>query len=139
MLFLSCRVELEQHLRNFSSILREICTLADDKVKYNYNSLSGWWQEIRELLLESPSALKALLAAMVCRNVSAEYRQREVRNYTHMIFEIFVIAMCDIRIHRENILKQKYCFYVGNPYIRIYSNFLATFSSLRENLSEVFA
>lgn len=77
--FLRHRSELNQHLRNFTVILQQICAFADDKVHYKYNALSSWWQEIREMLLESPSALKALLAAMVCRNISAQYRQREVR------------------------------------------------------------
>lgn len=83
-----CSDELNMHLKNFMSILQQICALANDKVKYEYNSLSSWWQEIRELLLESPSALKALLAAMVCRNVSSRYRQREVGSYPYQYEKI---------------------------------------------------
>lgn len=71
---------IERHLNNFVSIFNQICELDRENVQYMYNSLSPWWQEIREILLESPSVLKSLLAAMMCRDISIQYRQAEVHN-----------------------------------------------------------
>lgn len=65
-------------LSRFSSITEEICALATDAVSFEYDSLSLWWQNIRETLLESPCALMSLLASMMCRNQAARYRKREV-------------------------------------------------------------
>lgn len=59
-------------------MFHQICELDCEKVQYKYNSLSPWWQEIREILLESPSVFKSLLAAMMCRDISYQYRQAEV-------------------------------------------------------------
>lgn len=65
-------------LSRFTSIVEEICAVAADAVSFEYDSLSLWWQNIRETLLESPCALMSLLAAMMCRNHAARYRKREV-------------------------------------------------------------
>lgn len=74
-----------RHLTTFSKILVQICGLDRESVEYKYNSLSAWWQEIREILLESPSVFKSLLAAMMCRDISIYYRQEEVRAITQRI------------------------------------------------------
>lgn len=65
-------------LTRFSLILQHICALANEKIKYDYNTICLWWQNVREVLLESTSALRSLLAAMMCRNYSNKFRQREV-------------------------------------------------------------
>lgn len=70
--------DLIVHLSRFSSIIEEICALATDIVSFQYDSLSLWWQNIRESLLESQCALMSLLAAMMYRNHAARYRKREV-------------------------------------------------------------
>lgn len=59
-------------------IAQQICELDRENVQYMYNSLSSWWQDVREILLESPSVFKSLLAAMLCRDISIHYRQTEV-------------------------------------------------------------
>ncbi len=64
-------------LGRFTSIVEEICALTD-AVSFEYDSLSLWWQNIRETLLESPCALMSLLAAMMCRTHASRYRKREV-------------------------------------------------------------
>lgn len=69
---------IERHLNNFVTIFNQICELDQDSVQYKYDSLSSWWQEIREILLESPSVFKSLLAAMMCRDIAIQYRQAEV-------------------------------------------------------------
>lgn len=69
---------IERHLNNFVTIFNQICELDQDSVQHGYNSLSSWWQEIREILLESPSVFKSLLAAMMCRDIAIQYRQAEV-------------------------------------------------------------
>lgn len=68
----------EKHLTNFTVIFNQICELDHDNVHFKYNALSSWWQEIREILLESASVFKALMAAMLCRDLSITYRQQEV-------------------------------------------------------------
>lgn len=65
-------------LGRFTAIVEEICAIAKEKVFYDYDNLSLWWQNIRETLLESPCALMSLLAAMMCRTHAARYRKREV-------------------------------------------------------------
>lgn len=76
--FLSIRRNtIERHLKNFVSIFRQICDIDCENVQFMYNSLSSWWQEIREILLDSPSVFKSLLAAMICRDISIWYRQTE--------------------------------------------------------------
>uniref|UniRef100_A0A1B0FY92 Rab3 GTPase-activating protein non-catalytic subunit n=1 Tax=Phlebotomus papatasi TaxID=29031 RepID=A0A1B0FY92_PHLPP len=64
--------ELFEDLTRFSSIIRQICKLAEDRVNYHYNSLCVWWQNVREVLLESPNAMRGLLAAIICRNVALQ-------------------------------------------------------------------
>lgn len=65
-------------------IFNQICEMDREHVQYMYNSLSPWWQEIREILLESPSVFKSLLSAIMCRDISILYRQTEVSRI-HMI------------------------------------------------------
>lgn len=77
-LFFIFSEDLIVDLSRFTAIVEEICALATDAVTYEYDSLSLWWQNIREILLESPCALMSLLAAMMCRNHAARYRKREV-------------------------------------------------------------
>ncbi|KAG4066663.1 hypothetical protein HA402_007299 [Bradysia odoriphaga] len=67
-------------LGRFTAIIEEICALATDEVTFEYDTLSLWWQNIRETLLESPCALMSLLAAMMCRTHAARYRKRENSN-----------------------------------------------------------
>ncbi|XP_059616459.1 rab3 GTPase-activating protein non-catalytic subunit [Phlebotomus argentipes] len=64
--------ELFEDLTRFSSITRQLCALAGDRVNYQYNSLCVWWQNIREILLESPNAMRGLLAAIICRNIALQ-------------------------------------------------------------------
>ncbi|KAJ6631749.1 Rab3 GTPase-activating protein regulatory subunit [Pseudolycoriella hygida] len=72
--------DLINDLSRFTSIIEEICALCTDAASFDYDSLSLWWQNIREILLESPCALMSLLAAMMCRNHAARYRKRENSN-----------------------------------------------------------
>uniref|UniRef100_A0A1B0EVF1 Putative rab3 gtpase-activating protein non-catalytic subunit n=1 Tax=Lutzomyia longipalpis TaxID=7200 RepID=A0A1B0EVF1_LUTLO len=67
--------ELFEDLTRFSSIVRQLCKLAGDRVNYQYNSLCVWWQNVREILLESPNAMRGLLAAIICRNVALQVNQ----------------------------------------------------------------
>uniref|UniRef100_A0A1L8DVY2 Putative rab3 gtpase-activating protein non-catalytic subunit n=1 Tax=Nyssomyia neivai TaxID=330878 RepID=A0A1L8DVY2_9DIPT len=67
--------ELFEDLTRFSSIIRQLCKLAGERVNYQYNSLCVWWQNVREILLESPNAMRGLLAAIICRNVALQVNQ----------------------------------------------------------------
>lgn len=86
--FLAFSEDLITDLLRFSGILQQICALESDKVKFEYSSINLWWQNVREMLLESPAALMSLLAAIMCRNHAAQYRQREVC----YIFLSFIVA-----------------------------------------------
>lgn len=66
--------EVMNDLTTFREILESICILADTNVFYDNSSICSWWQNIREALLESPFALRGLLAAIVCRNVAFKYQ-----------------------------------------------------------------
>lgn len=65
-------------MTRFSEILQNICILACNKVKFGYNSISLWWQTVREMLLESSCALRGLLAAMICRTQALRCSQKEI-------------------------------------------------------------
>ncbi|XP_058455184.1 rab3 GTPase-activating protein non-catalytic subunit isoform X2 [Malaya genurostris] len=65
--------ELIEGLNKFNRILRKICQLAKDKIRYENNTICLWWQNVREHLLESPCALRGLLAAIMCRNEALKY------------------------------------------------------------------
>ncbi|XP_002069254.2 rab3 GTPase-activating protein regulatory subunit [Drosophila willistoni] len=50
-----------------------ICELAGDSLNdYAYNAISPWWQEVRELLLESKQ-FSGLLVAIVCKIVATDF------------------------------------------------------------------
>lgn len=66
--------ELINDMSRFYAVLRQICIYAGERVVYEYNSLSRWWQSVREFLLDSACALRGLLAAFVCRNVALHYQ-----------------------------------------------------------------
>ncbi|XP_053690684.1 rab3 GTPase-activating protein non-catalytic subunit isoform X2 [Sabethes cyaneus] len=67
--------ELVEDLNKYSKILRRICLLAKDKVRFDNNTICLWWQNAREYLLESPCALRGLLAAIMCRNEALKYEE----------------------------------------------------------------
>lgn len=59
-------------------IVQTICDLDRTSAEHNYGALSPWWQNIREMLLQNSNVLKSLLAALLCRDLSVLYRQKEV-------------------------------------------------------------
>lgn len=62
--------ELILDLTRFTAILGEICAVANQsQTATDYNSISPWWQNVRELLLENPNTMRSLLAALMCRNM----------------------------------------------------------------------
>lgn len=69
-------------MSRFSQILHNICSLAGDKVKFEYTTISNWWQTYREILLESECALRGLLAAIICRDQAVKFGITEVSNST---------------------------------------------------------
>lgn len=70
-------------MSRFSWILHMICTLAGDKVEFEYSTISNWWQTYREILLETPCALRGLLAAIICRDKAIKFGITEVSNITN--------------------------------------------------------
>lgn len=72
--------EVLTDMSRLAAMIRSICDLAGERVnEHAYNTISPWWQAVREILLESPKSL-GLLVAIVCKNVAANYRrcQQEV-------------------------------------------------------------
>ncbi|XP_058130083.1 rab3 GTPase-activating protein non-catalytic subunit [Anopheles ziemanni] len=67
---------LVDDLNRFSAVLHQICLLAREKTHFENNALCLWWQSVREYLLESPCALRGLLAALMCRNEALRHENR---------------------------------------------------------------
>uniref|UniRef100_A0A182NQE9 Rab3 GTPase-activating protein regulatory subunit n=1 Tax=Anopheles dirus TaxID=7168 RepID=A0A182NQE9_9DIPT len=67
---------LIEDLTRFNAVLHQICVLARDRIHFENNALCLWWQSVREYLLESPCALRGLLAALMCRNEALRHETR---------------------------------------------------------------
>lgn len=67
--------ELAEDLNKFNKVLRRICSLVEERIRFENNTICLWWQNAREYLLESPCALRGLLAAILCRNEALKYEE----------------------------------------------------------------
>uniref|UniRef100_A0A8D8G6J4 Rab3 GTPase-activating protein regulatory subunit n=1 Tax=Culex pipiens TaxID=7175 RepID=A0A8D8G6J4_CULPI len=67
--------ELVEDLNKFNKVLHRICQLSEEKIRFENNTICLWWQNVREYLLESPCALRGLLAAIMCRNEALKYEE----------------------------------------------------------------
>uniref|UniRef100_A0A182ILN3 Rab3-GAP regulatory subunit N-terminal domain-containing protein n=1 Tax=Anopheles atroparvus TaxID=41427 RepID=A0A182ILN3_ANOAO len=67
---------LVDDLNRFNAVLHQICLLAREKIHFGNNAICLWWQAVREFLLESPCALRGLLAALMCRNEALRHENR---------------------------------------------------------------
>ncbi|XP_035774523.1 rab3 GTPase-activating protein regulatory subunit-like [Anopheles albimanus] len=83
-------------LDRFNAVLHQICLLARDKIIFDNNTICLWWQSVREYLLESPCALRGLLAALMCRNEALrhEHRRRSVEEEVSERFEEVTQEAC---------------------------------------------
>ncbi|KAH8260306.1 hypothetical protein KR026_009269 [Drosophila bipectinata] len=62
--------EVVEDMSRIAAMVQTICELAGDHIHdYAYNKISPWWQEVRELLLESKQ-FSGLLVAIVCKTVA---------------------------------------------------------------------
>lgn len=77
-----------RHLISFTQIVQTICDLDRASAEHNYGALSPWWQNIREMLLANSSVFKSLLAALLCRDLSVLYRQKEVKYFLRLGVEV---------------------------------------------------
>lgn len=67
--------EVVNDMSRLAAMIISICDLAGDVVNdYAYNSISPWWQYVRELLLECHKSL-GLLVAIVCKTVASNLRK----------------------------------------------------------------
>nr|XP_040223848.2 rab3 GTPase-activating protein regulatory subunit [Anopheles coluzzii] len=67
---------LIEDLNRFNAVLHQICLVARDRIYFENNAICLWWQSVREYLLESPCALRGLLAALMCRNEALRHESR---------------------------------------------------------------
>ncbi|XP_067624272.1 rab3 GTPase-activating protein non-catalytic subunit isoform X2 [Eurosta solidaginis] len=66
--------EVIADMSRLAAMIKAICEVAGERVNdYAYNAISQWWQDVREILLESPKSL-GLLAAIVCKLVAVKLR-----------------------------------------------------------------
>ncbi|EDW04033.1 rab3 GTPase-activating protein regulatory subunit [Drosophila grimshawi] len=64
--------EVIEDMSRIASMVRVICELAGEDISnYPYNAISPWWQQVRELLLESKQ-FSGLLVAIVCKTVAVQ-------------------------------------------------------------------
>lgn len=88
MCFLYLSDEVVDDMSRLAAMVKTICDLAGDVVNnYAYNSISPWWQYVRELLLESNKSL-SLLVAIVCKTVATNLR-KEFKEVKYNFKEIF--------------------------------------------------
>lgn len=73
--------ELAEDLNKFNKVLRQICSLVEERIRFENNTICLWWQNAREYLLESPCALRGLLAAIMCRNEALKYEEHSDDDY----------------------------------------------------------
>lgn len=73
---LNMNIDLNKEMQNFSKILYVICsTISIESICVEYNTISPFWDEIREYLVNSPKPFPALTAAILCRNVAQKIEQ----------------------------------------------------------------
>lgn len=64
--------EVVEDMSRIAAMVRTICELAGEEIHdYAYNAISPWWQQVRELLLESKQ-FSGLLVAIVCKTVATQ-------------------------------------------------------------------
>ncbi|XP_043658733.1 rab3 GTPase-activating protein regulatory subunit [Drosophila teissieri] len=70
--------EVVEDMSRIAAMVQTICDLAGEHIHdYAYNAISPWWQEVRELLLESKQ-FSGLLVAIVCKTVASNlWRNRK--------------------------------------------------------------
>ncbi|XP_037710129.1 rab3 GTPase-activating protein regulatory subunit [Drosophila subpulchrella] len=70
--------EVVDDMSRIAAMVQTICDLAGEHIHdYAYNAISPWWQEVRELLLESKQ-FSGLLVAIVCKTVASNlWRNRK--------------------------------------------------------------
>ncbi|EDX04770.1 GD22135 [Drosophila simulans] len=70
--------EVVEDMSRIAAMVQTICDLDGEHIHdYAYNAISPWWQEVRELLLESKQ-FSGLLVAIVCKTVATNlWRNRK--------------------------------------------------------------
>lgn len=96
-------------LARFTDVLQHICSMANDDIKYDYNSISSWWQAVREILLQSNKSLQSLLAAMMCRTYAARFKRDVSEVNNRLQIQHLILFSLSLRSRTAPLKQERIC------------------------------
>lgn len=61
-------IKMEQ-IQQLIEVIYYIGKVSDEATTLNYDEISDWWEEVRDLLVDTPCPLRSMIVAMACRVV----------------------------------------------------------------------
>ncbi|KAK0157715.1 hypothetical protein PV328_011418 [Microctonus aethiopoides] len=96
---------LEIELMRFTLLLHSICTLGNpEEINMEYNEMSSWWRDTRNILMESTKPFQALTASLACRSVGIALQKSKDSNYDEKIHDDNKPNESDDKIPKEDMI-----------------------------------